>query len=60
MGVTEAEARRNADQVSRLPPHTFLAAPSGGRGALFPVLVIIPKNWLEFWKQLGAMKWSPQ
>ena len=56
MGVAEAEARRNADQVSRLPPHTFLAAPSGGRGALFPVLVIIPKNWLEFWKQLGAMK----
>jgi hypothetical protein len=56
MGVSEADARRNADQVSRLPPHTFLAAPSGGRGALFPVLVVIPKNWLEFWKQLGAMK----
>ena len=56
MGVAEAEARRNADQVSRLPPHTFLAAPSGGRGALFPVLVVIPKNWLEFWKQLGAIK----
>ena len=32
----EAEARRNADQVSRLPPRTFMAAPSGGRGALFP------------------------
>jgi len=56
MGIAQAEARRNADQVSRLPPHTFLVAPSGGRGALFPVLVVIPKNWLEFWKQLGAIK----
>jgi len=56
MGVADAEAKRNAGQVSRLPPHTFLAAPSGGRGALFPVLVVIPKNWLEFWKQLGAIK----
>ena len=56
MGIAQAEATRNADQVSRLPPHTFLAAPSGGRGALFPVLVVIPKNWLEFWKQLGAIK----
>jgi len=56
MGVPEGEARRSAEQVSRLPPHTFMAAPSGGRGALFPVYVLIPQEWLEFWKQLGAIK----
>jgi hypothetical protein len=52
--VAESEARRNAEQVSRLPPRVFLAAPSGGRGALFPVMVTIPQVWLEFWKRLGA------
>jgi hypothetical protein len=56
MGIPEAEARRNADQVSRLPPRTFMAAPSGGRGALFPVLVTIPPSWLEFWERLGAIQ----
>ena len=54
LGVPEGEARKNAETVARLPPRMFLAAPAGGRGALFPVLVTIPPAWLEFWKQLGA------
>jgi hypothetical protein len=54
LGVPEAEARKNAESVSRLPPRVFLAAPSAGRGALFPVLVAIPSAWITFWKQLGA------
>jgi hypothetical protein len=54
LGVPESEARVNAEMVSRLPPRVFLAAPSGGRGSLFPVLVTIPQAWLAFWKQLGA------
>jgi len=54
LGVPETEARKNAETVSRLPPRVFLAAPSGGRGSLFPVLVTIPQAWLAFWKQLGA------
>ena len=56
LGTPESEARRNAEQVSRLPPRIFLAAPAGGRGALFPVLVTIPPVWLEFWKQMGAAR----
>jgi len=56
MGVAETEARRNAEQVSRLPPHYFLAAPAGGRGALFPVLIAMPPAWLKFWKAFGAAK----
>jgi type IV secretory pathway VirB4 component len=56
MGVTQTEALRIADQVSQLPPRTFIAAPSGGRGALFPVLVTIPPAWLEFWERLGAIQ----
>lgn len=56
LGVPEGEARRQATTVSRLPPRMFLAAPSGGRGALFPVLVTIPPTWLEFWKGLGAAR----
>ena len=56
MGVSESESRRNAEQVSQLPPRTFLAAPAGGRGALMPVLVTIPPTWLEFWKQFGAAR----
>jgi hypothetical protein len=56
MGVPDAEARRNANQVSQLLPHTFMAAPSGGRGALFPVLVTIPPAWLEFWERLGVIQ----
>jgi len=54
LGIPESEARRNAETTSRLPPRVFLAAPSGGRGALFPVLVCIPQVWIQFWKQLGA------
>lgn len=54
LGVPEGEALANAQRVSRLPPRVFLAAPSGGRGALFPVSVTIPPAWLEFWKTLGA------
>ena len=54
LGVPEGEARKNAETVSRLPPRVFLAAPAGGRGALFPVLVTVPPAWIEFWKQLGA------
>lgn len=54
LGVPEAEAEANAVRVSLLPPRTFLAAPSGGRGALFPVTVTIPPVWLDFWKKLGA------
>jgi len=54
MGVPDNEAAANAKRVSQLPPHVFLAAPSGGRGALFPVTVTIPPAWLEFWKSLGA------
>jgi hypothetical protein len=54
LGVPEGEARRNAETVSRLPPRVFLAAPAGGRGALFPVMVRIPPVWLAFWEKLGA------
>jgi hypothetical protein len=32
-----------------------MAVPSGGRGALFPVLVMIPPAWLEFWERLGVI-----
>jgi hypothetical protein len=56
LGVAEGESRKRAEQVGRLPPHAFLAAPAGGRGSLFPVQVILPAAWLEFWKALGAAK----
>jgi type IV secretory pathway VirB4 component len=56
LGVSENESRRNAEQVSRLPPRVFLVAPAGGRGALFPVLVTIPPVWLEFWERFGAAR----
>ena len=56
MGVPQAEAKRNAGEVSRLLKKRFMAAPSGGRGALFPVLVTIPPAWLEFWEKLGAIQ----
>jgi hypothetical protein len=55
MGVPEADAKKNADRVSQLPPRTFMAVPSGGRGALFPVFVTIPPAWLEFWERLGVI-----
>ena len=53
MGVPEAEARRHAEKVSRLPPRVFMASPSGGRGALFPVQITLPSTWLRFWASLG-------
>jgi DNA helicase HerA-like ATPase len=54
LGVPESEAAAHAERVSLLPPRVFLAAPSGGRGALFPVNVTIPPVWIDFWKKLGA------
>lgn len=56
LGVPESEARKNAETTSRLPPRVFLAAPSAGRGALFPVLVSIPPTWIQFGNSLGD--WS--
>jgi len=56
IGIAESEARSNAEMVSRLPPRVFLAAPAGGRGALFPVLVTIPDVWIDLWKKLGAAR----
>jgi hypothetical protein len=56
LGVPEGESGRRAEQAGRLPPHTFLAAPAGGRGALFPLQVVLPSAWLEFWKALGSAR----
>jgi hypothetical protein len=56
LGVSEGEARVSAEQVSRLAPHHFLAAPAGGRGAAFPVQVKIPPSWLALWERLGAAR----
>jgi DNA helicase HerA-like ATPase len=56
LGVSESEARRNAEIIANLPPRVFLAAPAGGRGALFPVLVTIPDTWLQMWNSLGAAR----
>lgn len=54
MGVPDQEASVNAQIVSRLQSRVFLAAPSGGRGALYPVLVTVPPKWLEYWNMIGA------
>ena len=54
LGVPQAEAEARAEQAGRLPPRTFLAAPAGGRGPLFPLTVGIPPGWLEFWRRCGA------
>jgi hypothetical protein len=56
LGLPEGEAQKNAARVSRLPPRVFLAAPAGGRGALFPVLVQIPPVWLKLWRRFGAAR----
>ena len=56
LGVGEGEARQNAETVARLPPRVFLAAPSGGRGALFPIQVTIPDTWLALWQKMGAAR----
>lgn len=56
LGTPEGESRARAEQAARLPPHVFLAVPAGGRGALFPLQVILPPAWLEFWRALGAAR----
>ncbi len=56
LGVSQNEAQRHAEQVSRLPSRVFLAAPSGGRGGLFPLKVTIPPAWLAFWQKTGAAR----
>ena len=56
MGITEREAQRHAQTVAQLPPGTFLAASAGGRTALFPVNTVLPPEWLDFWRMLGAAK----
>jgi hypothetical protein len=56
LGVPESQARQNADLVAGLPARIFLAAPSGGRGSLFPVQVRIPASWLEMWQLMGAAR----
>jgi type IV secretory pathway VirB4 component len=56
LGIPESEARKNAEQVSRLPARVFLAAPAGGRSALFPVQVTLPQGWLQLWQSTGAGK----
>jgi hypothetical protein len=54
LGVSKSESRRNAEQVSRLPPRVFLVAPAGERCSLFPIFVTIPPVWLELWEKLGG------
>ncbi len=56
LGISQSEARRSAEQVSQLPPRVFLAAPSGGRGGLFPVQVTVPPAWLDLWQRTGAAR----
>jgi hypothetical protein len=56
MGVSEAESRQRGELAGRLPAHTFLAAPAGGRGPLFPLQVVLPSPWLEHWRTLGAAR----
>lgn len=60
LGVSEAEARRGAEAVARLPPRVFLAAPAGGRGALFPVQVSVPQAWLELFSVVSQQTGSPR
>jgi hypothetical protein len=54
MGLSETEAVKNAELTATLPPRTFLATPSSGRGAAFRVNVTVPPLWLEFFKQINA------
>jgi type IV secretory pathway VirB4 component len=56
VGVSESEAAANAEIVSNLKDHTFVVAPSGGRGSLFGVDVAIPPSWLTFWEKYGATR----
>jgi len=54
MGVPDDEAKRRAGQVSRLGQGRFMAAPSGGRGSLFPLQVLVPPAWRDAWREWGA------
>ncbi len=54
LGVPEDEARRRAEQVARQGKGRFMAAPSGGRGSLFPLQVLVPQGWKERWQSWGA------
>jgi len=54
MGLGETEAVKNAELTAGLPPRSFLAAPSSGRGAAFTVNVTVPPLWLEFFKNINA------
>jgi hypothetical protein len=54
MGTPEAEANKHAEAASRLPPRVFMVVPSGGRGALYQVLVTVPDAWLKYWNTIGA------
>lgn len=54
MGLSETDAIQNAEYTATLPPQTFLATPSAGRGAAFMVNVTVPPMWLDFFKTIGA------
>lgn len=54
LGVADAEAQGRAETVANLPPRLFLAAPAGGRSALFPVEVQVPTAWLQLFEKTGA------
>ena len=56
MGVSEAEATERAEITAQLPKGTFLAAPSGGRGSLFPVKVEVPPSWITFFEATSPFK----
>ena len=56
LGVSEDEAKHRAEQVARLGRGRFMAAPSGGRGSLFPMQVIVPPPWVQMLKSWGAWK----
>lgn len=52
LGVSQNESQRRAETVANLPPKMFLAAPAGGRSALFPVEVQVPHGWLQLFDQV--------
>lgn len=54
IGIPESEAKMRAEQIATLPPRVFLAIPAARRGALFPVRIVVPDAWLEFWKKKGV------
>jgi hypothetical protein len=52
LGTPETEARQKAEWIASLPPRVFLAVPAAKRSSIFPVRVVVPDAWLQFWKQL--------